>query len=44
MKQLSGVDIDSLLQNISRLPGAVVDTVEKGSGKKKDGGKVFGDE
>jgi flotillin len=27
MKQLSGVDIDNLLQNISRLPGAVADNL-----------------
>jgi flotillin len=42
MKQLSGVDLDNLLQNISRLPGAVADSVEKGGGKAKDSGKVFG--
>ena len=32
MKQLSGVDLDNLLQNISRLPGAVADNLDaKGS-------------
>ena len=46
MKQLSGVDLDNLLQNISRLPGAVADNldskVSKGSkGSKRDSGKVF---
>ncbi len=46
MKQLSGVDLEDLLQNISRLPGAVADSIERGSAKatKKDTGKVFGDE
>ena len=46
MKQLSGVDLDNLLQNISRLPGAVADKVEGGraKGTKKDKGEVFGDE
>ncbi len=34
MKQLSGVDLDTLLQNISRLPGAVVDNL--GSSSQKD--------
>ena len=28
MKQLSGVDLDTLLQNISRLPGAVADSLD----------------
>jgi len=28
MKQLSGVDLDTLLQNISRLPGAVADKLD----------------
>jgi flotillin len=46
MKQLSGVDLDNLLQNISRLPGAVADNLDsKGSkgakGSKGDSGKVF---
>ena len=46
MKQLSGVDLDNLLQNISRLPGAVADNLgSKGSkgakGSKGDSGKVF---
>jgi ribosomal protein L12E/L44/L45/RPP1/RPP2 len=32
MKQLSGVDLENLLQNISRLPGAVADNLDsKGS-------------
>jgi len=46
MKQLSGVDLENLLQNISRLPGAVVDNIESGKPKAKqeDTGKVFGDE
>jgi len=46
MKQLSGVDLDNLLQNISRLPGAVADNIEGGRGKPKtkDPEKVFGDE
>ncbi len=43
MKQLSGVDLDNLLQNISRLPGAVADSVEKRA-TKKDSGKVFSEE
>jgi flotillin len=33
MKQLSGVDLDSLLRNISRLPGAVADSIESGAAK-----------
>jgi len=33
MKQLSGVDLDTLLQNISRLPGAVVDKLDSSSQK-----------
>jgi flotillin len=40
MKQLSGVDLDNLLQNISRLPGAVADNLESGvskAGKRKPG-------
>ncbi len=43
MKQLSGVDLDNLLQNISRLPGALADSVEGGKSKRpeKDSGKVF---
>jgi flotillin len=46
MKQLSGVDLENLLQNISRLPGAVADRVEDGraKGTKKEKGEVFGDE
>ena len=46
MKQLSGVDLENLLQNISRLPGAVADSIESGkpNAKGKDTGKVFGDE
>jgi len=46
MKQLSGVDLDNLLQNISRLPGAVADNIEGGRAKPKtkETGKVFGDE
>ncbi len=46
MKQLSGVDLENLLQNISRLPGAVADSIEGGRAKAKtsDTGKVFGDE
>jgi len=46
MKQLSGVDLDNLLQNISRLPGAVADGIEGGRTKSapKASGKVFGDE
>ena len=44
MRQLSGVDLDNLLQNISRLPGAVADNLEGGATKKagKDRGDVFG--
>jgi len=44
MKQLSGVDLDNLLQNISRLPGAVADSVEGGAAKKggTSRGDVFG--
>ena len=46
MKQLSGVDLDNLLQNISRLPGAVADNLdskgtEGGKGLKGQSGKVF---
>jgi flotillin len=33
MKQLSGVDLDSLLHNIARLPGAVADSIESGAVK-----------
>jgi len=46
MKQLSGVDLDNLLQNLSRLPGAVADGIEGGKMKSaaKASGKVFGDE
>jgi flotillin len=46
MKQLSGVDLEDLLQNISRLPGAVADSIEGGraKGRASDTGKVFGDE
>ena len=47
MKQLSGVDLENLLQNISRLPGAVADKIEGSSGKPEkndDNGRVFGDE
>jgi len=46
MKQLSGVDLDNLLQNISRLPGAVADNIESAGkrSKAKDPDKVFGDE
>ncbi|MFV2071504.1 MAG: flotillin family protein [Thermoanaerobaculales bacterium] len=44
MKQLSGVDLDNLLQNISRLPGALADSVEGGKSRKagKESGEVFG--
>ncbi|MBD3872726.1 MAG: hypothetical protein IFK91_07415 [Acidobacteria bacterium] len=44
MKQLSGVDLDNLLQNVSRLPGALADSVEgqKSKRAKKDSGEVFG--
>ena len=48
MKQLSGVDMDALLRDISRLPGAVADSVEstsKKGGRTSTGkGTVFGDE
>jgi len=48
MKQLSGVDMDVLLRDISRLPGAVADSVEgasKKGGRPSTGkGAVFGDE
>jgi flotillin len=37
MKQLSGVDLDNLLQNVSRLPGAVADNLDAGSSKRKPG-------
>jgi flotillin len=40
MKQLSGVDLDTLLQNISRLPGAVADNLDS-KGSKGKSGKVF---
>ncbi|MBD3853516.1 MAG: hypothetical protein IFJ96_01935 [Acidobacteria bacterium] len=44
MKQFSGVDLDNLLQNVSRLPGALADSVEgqKSKRAKKDSGEVFG--
>jgi ribosomal protein L12E/L44/L45/RPP1/RPP2 len=44
MKQLSGVDLDSLLHNIARLPGAAADAMEKGptKGAGSDGDEVFG--
>jgi flotillin len=44
MKQLSGVDLDSLLHNIARLPGAAADAMEKGPAKKAgpDRDEVFG--
>ena len=44
MKQLSGVDLDNLLQNISRLPGALADSVEGAKSKRtgEDSGEVFG--
>jgi flotillin len=46
MKQLSGVDLDNLLQNISRLPGAVAENLDSKSskgakGSKGDSGRVF---
>jgi len=43
MKQLSGVDLDNLLQNISRLPGAVADNLDSKGSKASKGksGKVF---
>ena len=46
MKQLSGVDLDNLLQNISRLPGAVANNldsrvVKESKESKGDSGKVF---
>jgi flotillin len=46
MKQLSGVDLEDLLQNISRLPGVVADSIEGGRAKAKasDTGKVFGED
>jgi len=46
MKQLSGVDLENLLQNISRLPGAVADNLAGGKPKSEtsDTGKVFGDD
>jgi len=49
MKQLSGVDLDNLLQNISRLPAAVADNLDpKGpigaKGLKGQTGKVFENE
>jgi hypothetical protein len=46
MKQLSGVDLEDLLQNISRLPGVVADNIEGGRAKAKtsDTGKVFGED
>jgi len=46
MKQLSGVDLENLLQNISRLPGAVADSIESGTptSKTSNTGKVFGDD
>ena len=46
MKQLSGVDLENLLQNISRLPGAVADNLASGkpTTKTSDTGKVFGDD
>jgi len=43
MKQLSGLDLDQLLRNIGRLPGAVADRIDPGKGGKTSG-KVFGDE
>ncbi|MCK5379731.1 MAG: hypothetical protein KAJ78_10020, partial [Acidobacteria bacterium] len=46
MKQLSGVDMEKMLQDLARLPGAVADKVGGGSkpqaGKKT--GQVFGGE
>ena len=46
MKQLSGVDLEDLLQNISRLPGAVADNLASGVPKSETSntGKVFGDD
>jgi flotillin len=46
MKQLSGVDLDNLLQNLGRLPGAVADGIEGGkkTSASKAPGKVFGDQ
>ena len=46
MKQLSGVDVDALLRDLSRLPGAVADKVESGSKAKpkRKTGEVFGGE
>lgn len=46
MKQLSGVDLENLLQNISRLPGAMADNLAGGkpTTKTSDTGKVFGDD
>jgi flotillin len=46
MKQLSGVDLEDLLQNISRLPGAVADNISSGKPKSETSntGRVFGDE
>ncbi len=48
MKQLSGVDMDALLRDISRLPGAVADSVQgapkKGGRPSTSKGAVFGDE
>jgi len=46
MKQFSGVDLDNLLQNISRLPGAVADNLDSKGSKgaktsKSHPGKVF---
>jgi len=38
MRQLSGVDLDKLLRDLSRLPGAVADRV---SGEGSAGGEVF---
>jgi len=37
MKQLSGVDLDNLLRNVSRLPGAVADNLDVRSSKRKPG-------
>ncbi len=43
MKQLSGVDLDNLLQDLARLPGAVADKAKtKPETAAKDAGKVFG--
>ena len=43
MKQLSGVDLDNLLQDLARLPGAVADKAQtKPETAAKDTGKVFG--